>query len=194
MKWPPDLSYIAAVEVKAAYYNAAGDLKAAGGKRKGHDQAGELCRMGFDRVALARFVVTEPVVSENYHPWMLASARSRMARDDYLDESQGILFKEDDPFGTVLVSGGAVPGKLEHMAGTTSAEWLRKPPDNPFKKEAGAVRRAVEENLLEVMSRHPFPRTFPVLILACSDGKCGHLYVTGADPDAACPNCGKPPR
>ena len=53
VKWPPDLSYIAAVEAKAAYYNAAGDLKAAGGKRKGRSQARELCLMGFDRVALA---------------------------------------------------------------------------------------------------------------------------------------------
>jgi hypothetical protein len=161
IKWPPDLSYIAAIEVKAAYYDAASDLKAAGGKRKGRDQARELCKMGFDRVALGRFVVTEPVVSENYHPWMLASARSAMARDNYLDETKGILFQEDDPFGTVLVSGGAIPGKLEHMAGTTGAEWLRKPPDNPFKKEAEAVRRAVEENLLEVISRHPFPARSP---------------------------------
>jgi hypothetical protein len=194
IKWPPDLSYIAAAEVKAAYYDAAGDLKAAGGKRKGRDQALDLCRMGFDRVALTRFVVTEPVVSENYHPWMLASARSGVARDDYLDETRGIITKGDDPFGTVLVSSGAVPGKLEHMAGTTSAEWLRKPPDNFLKKEAQAMRRAIEENLREVLNRHPFPRTFPVLILACSDDGCGHLYVTGADPDALCPKCGKPPR
>lgn len=193
IKWPPDLTYVAAVEVKAAYYDADGNLKAAGNKFNGRNQARELCRMGFDRVALARFVVTEPVVSEKYHAWMLASARAGMARDDYMDEQKGIFIKEDDPYGTVLISGGAVPGKLEHRAGTSSAEWLRKPPDNPLKKEAESVRRAVEKNLLEVMSRYPFPRTFPVLILACSDNRCGHLYITGADPDAACPNCGKPP-
>lgn len=193
-KWPPDLSYIAAAEVKAAYYNADDDLKGAGGKHNGRDQARELCRMGFDRVALARFVVTEPLTSETYHPWMLASARSGMARDDYMGEPKRIFGEEDDPFGTVLISGGAVPGKLEHLAGTTSADWLRRPPDNPFRQEAAALRQAVEGNLLEVMGRHPFPRTFPVLILACSDDRCGHLYVTGADPNAACPTCGKPPR
>jgi hypothetical protein len=193
-KWPPDLSYIAAVEAKAAYYNADDDLKAAGDKYNGRDQALELCWMGFDRVALARFVVTEPVVADNNHPWMLASARSGMARDDYLDEQKGIFVKEEDPYGTVLISCGAVPGKLEHMAGSTGAEWVREPHDNPLKTESAAARRVVEDNLMELMSRCPFPRTFPVLILACSDAQCGNLYVTGADPNALCPNCGKQPR
>lgn len=193
-KWPPDLSYIAASEVKAAHFNARGDLKGAGDKYNGRDQALELCKMGFDRVALGRFVVMEPVNPPNYHPWMVASARSGMAMDDYLDETKGIFVKEDDPYGTVLVSSGAVPGKLEYMAGTTSAPWLRKPPDNRFKEEAADARKVIEENLLEVMSRHPVPRTVPILILACSDDKCGHLYVTGSDPYVVCPNCGGSPR
>lgn len=150
--------------------------------------------MGFDRVALARFVVTQPVEPNDYHPWMVASSRSSRAMDDYLDDTKGIQVKDDDPFGTILVSSGAVLGKLEHLAGGTSGEWLREPPDNPHKTQAAELRQAVETNLLEVMSRHPFPRTFPVLILACSDDKCGQLYVTGANPDAACPECGKQPR
>ncbi|HWS86438.1 MAG TPA: hypothetical protein VN282_05725 [Pyrinomonadaceae bacterium] len=193
-RWPPDLSYIAAAEVKAAYYNAAGDLKAAGDKYNGRAQAAELCKMGFDRVALARFVVTEPVDPQNHHPWMVASSRSSRAMDDYLDETKGISVTKDDPFGTVLISSGAVLGKLEHMAGSTGGEWLREPPENPHRAQAAELRQAVEANLLEVMSRHPFPRTFPVLILACSDDRCGLLYVSGADPAAVCPDCRKPPR
>lgn len=47
IKWPPDLSYIAASEVKAAYYSANADLKAAGNKHNGRSQARELCEMGF---------------------------------------------------------------------------------------------------------------------------------------------------
>lgn len=194
VKWPPDLSYVAAVEVKAAYYDDEDVLKAAGDKYNGRDKARELCKMGFDRVALARFVVTQPVPSNSFNPWMVASSRSSRAMDEYLDEPKGVHVEGDDPFGTILVSAGAVLGKLEHLAGGTGGEWLREPPDNPLKREAAAVRQAVEDNLLEVMSRHPFPQALPVLILACSDDKCGHLYVTGADPDAACPNCGKPPR
>jgi hypothetical protein len=201
-KWPPDFSYIAATEVKAAYYSADADLKAAGNKHNGRTQASELCEMGFDRVALARFVVTEPVDVPGHHPWMVAGARSSRAMDEYLDEPKGILVKEDDPFGTVLVSDGSVLGKLEHHAGSTSAEWLKNPPDNPYRERAAEVRKVIEENLTEVMSRHPFPRTFPVLILACSDNKCGNLYVSGAYFDFAtgenhllpCPDCGKPPR
>lgn len=201
-KWPPDLSYIAATEVKAAYYSADADLKATGNKHNGRTQARELCEMGFDRVALARFVVTEPVDVPGHHPWMVAGARSSRAMDEYLDEPKGILVKDDDPFGTVLVSDGSVLGKLEHHAGSTSAEWLKNPPENPFKERAAEIRKVIEENLNEVMSKHTFPRTFPVLILACSDDKCGSLYVTGAYFDfmtgenhlPQCPTCGKPPR
>jgi hypothetical protein len=193
-KWPPDLSYIAATEVKAAYYNASDDLKAAGDKYNGRDQALELCKMGFDRVALARFVVTEPVDSENHHPWMIASARSGMAMDDYLDDTKGIFIKEDDAFGTVLISTGTILGRLEHMAGGISGKWLRDPEENQYKEQATSARKAIEDNLLEVMGQYPFPCTSPVLILACSDDNCGHLYISGADPYMPCPNCDKPAR
>jgi hypothetical protein len=193
-KWPPSLSYITAAEVKAAYYNAAGDLKAAGDKYNGRSQALELCRMGFDRVALARFVVTEPVHSGRHHPWMIASARGGKAMDEYTDESKGIFVANDDPYGTILISTGAVLGKLEQMAGGTSGEWLQEAPDNPYRQQASAVREAIETNLQDLFDRHEFPRTFPVLILACSDEKCGHLYISGANANAVCPNCGKPPR
>jgi hypothetical protein len=201
-KWPPNLSYIAATEVKAAYYSANADLKATGNKHNGRTQARELCEMGFDRVALARFVVTEPVNVPGHHPWMVAGARSSRAMDEYLDEPKGILVKDDDPFGTVLVSDGSVLGKLEHHAGSTSAEWLKNPPENPYKERAAEIRKVIEENLTDVMSKYPFPRTFPVLLLACSDDKCGNLYVSGTYFDfvmgentlPVCPNCGKAPR
>lgn len=196
------LTYIAAVEVKAAYYSADADLKAAGNKHNGRHQARELYEMGFDRVALARFVVTEPVDVPGHHPWMVAGARSSRAMDEYLNEPKGILVKDNDPFGTVLVSDGSVLGKLEHHARSTSAEWLKHPPENPYKEGAAEIRKVIENNLTEVMSRHPFPRTFPVLVLACSDDNCGNLYVTGTYFDfktvenhlPQCPDCGKPPR
>lgn len=201
-KWPPDLSYISAVEVKAAYYSADADLKAAGNKHNGRDQARELCQMGFNRVGLVRFVVTEPVDVPGHHPWMVAGARSSRAMDEYLDEAKGIHVKEDDAFGTLLLSDGSVLGKLEHHAGSTSAEWIKDPPENPYKEQAADMRKVIEENLLEVMSRYPVPRSVPVIILACSDDKCGYLYITeiymemmtGESSFPECPNCGKPPR
>ena len=193
-KWPPSLSYITAAEVKAAYFNARAELKAAGDKYNGRDQALELCKMGFDRVGLVRFVVTEPIPSGGRHPWTVASARSAMAMDDYTDDSKGIFVANDDPYGTILISTGAVLGNLEHMAGGTSGEWFREPPDNPYRNDASSVREAINANLLELFSRNKYPRTFPVLVLACSDEKCAELYVSGADPNATCPNCGKQPR
>src|SRR5215210_5870028 len=110
---------------------------------------------------------------------MVAGARSSRAMDEYLDEPKGILVKDDDPFGTVLVSDGSVLGKLEHHAGSTSAQWLKTPPENPYKEGAAEIRKVIEGNLTEVMSKYPVPRSFPVLILACSDDKCGNLYVPG---------------
>jgi len=201
-KWPPDLSYIAATEVKAAYYSADADLKAAGNKDNGRGQARELCKMGFDRVALARFVVTEPVHVPGHHAWVVAGARSSEAMDEYLEEPKGIRVKDDDPYGTALISEGSVPGKLEHHAGSSTGKWLKNPPENPYKEQATDLRKVIEANLLEVMSKYPVPRSAPVLILACSDNKCGHLYVTGMyldfmtgeSPLPSCPNCGKPQR
>jgi hypothetical protein len=119
--------------------------------------------MGFDRVALARFVVTEPVNVPGHPPWMVAGERGAKARDEYLSEPKGIFVKEDDPFGTILISDGSVPGKLEHHAGSTSAEWLKAPHENPYKERASEVRKIIEENLREAMGRYPFPRTFPAL-------------------------------
>lgn len=201
-KWPPDLSYIAAAEVKAAYYDASGVLKGAGGKKNGVYQARELCKMGFDRVALARFVVTEPVDVPGYHLWAVAGARSSEAMDEYLEEPKRIRVADDDPYGTALISGGSVPGKLEHHAGSSTGKWLKKPPENPYKEQAADIRKVIEENLFGVMSKYPVPRSAPVLILACSDNICGHLYVTGMyldfitgeDSLPQCPNCGKSPR
>lgn len=193
-KWPPKVSYISAVEVKSAYFSASGDLKATGDKYNGRSQALELCKMGFDRVGLARFVVTEPVESSIHHPWMMASARSGIAMEDYKAENKGIFVADDDPFGTGLFLTGAVLGKLEHMAGGTSAQWLREPPDNPYRQTASDVRHAMERNLQELFERHEFPRTFPVLLLACSYDTCGSLYVAGANPEALCPDCGGQPR
>src|ERR1051326_3776599 len=193
-KWPPSLSYITAAEVKAAYFNARAELKGSGDKYNGRAQALELCKMGFDRVGLVRFVVTEPISSGIHHPWTAASARSAMAMDDYTDESKGIFVTNEDPYGTMLISTGAVLGNLEHMAGGTSGEWFREPPDNPYRKDSCSVRDAINVNLFELFTRYEFPKTFPVLVLACSDEKCAELYVSGANPNAMCPNCGRPPR
>lgn len=198
IKWPPRLTYIAATEVKAAYYNARGDLKGKGSEYNGRDQARELCEMGYDRVALSRFIVTEPTESGTFNPWMVASARSSRAMDEYLDhpdpQKHGIYIEEQDPYGTILISNGAVLGKSEHMAGGMTSKWLLEPPLNPYQSHTVDIRRAMEETLLEVMSRHPVPLTYPVLVLACSDRVCGNLYVaTRPNPEEVCPLCHKPP-
>lgn len=194
LKWPPDLSYIASSEVKVAYYRADDTLKGtrSGGQRSDRTQARRLCEMGFDRVALSRILVTGPVAPSRIHPWMEASARSSMAGDEFLDK--GVWTAPDDPFGTLLVMQGAVPGDLEDMRGSTSWKWLQDVPDNPLKEAATDLRRIVERNLMEVMSSYPVPVNVPVLILACADEKCCELYVSEVNLEKPCPTCGKEPR
>jgi hypothetical protein len=194
LRWPPDLTYIAASEVKVAYYDADGNLKAtgAGSQQSDRTQARRLCEMGFDRVALARILVTEPVAPGRMHPWMEAAVRSGSAGDEFRDK--GVRLAPDDPFGTLMVLMGAVPGGLEDMRGSTSWQWLQDVPDNPLKDDVAALRRTVERNLTEVMGGHPIPVNVPVLILACSDETCGELYVSEAGPEKLCPKCGREPR
>lgn len=198
IKWPPDLSHVAAAEVKAARYDRTGDLKHRESEYSGRDQAEELCRMGFDRVALMKFVVTEPVDSGDLNPWAVASHRSSRAMDEYLSHpdprKQGVYCEPGDPYGTLLISSGAVLGKLEDMAGDMTGQWLRQPPPNRYREQATELRAVIEENLREVMSRRPVPTSVPVLVLACSDDGCGNVYVAGLpDPDQPCPACGNPP-
>jgi hypothetical protein len=194
LKWPPDLSYIVASEVKVAYYDSDNNLKAtgAGSQQSDRAQARRLCEMGFDRVALTRILVTEPVAPGPMHPWIEASVRSGNAGGEFRDK--GVWITPDDPFGTLLILMGAVPGGLEDMRGSTSWQWLQDIPDNPFKEDAADLRKIVEDNLMEVMNRHPIPINVPVLILACSDETCGEMYVSEVNPENLCPKCGKEPR
>jgi hypothetical protein len=194
LKWPPDLNYLAASEVKVAYYGADDTLKATGSGSQESDrtQARRLCEMGFDRVALTRIIVTEPVAPGRMHPWMEASARSGIAGNEFRDK--GIHLSPCDPFGTVLAMVGAVPGGLEDMRGSTSWKWLQDVPDNPLKENVAALHSIIERNLMEVMSDYPIPINVPVLILACSDEKCGEIYISEVDPEKLCQKCGKEPR
>ena len=194
LKWPPDMTYIAASEVKVAYYDADSNLKAtgAGSQQSDRTQARWLCKMGFDRVALTRILVTEPVAPSRMHPWMEAAARSSDAGDELRDK--GVRLATDDPFGTLMVLMGSVPGGLEDMRGSTSWQWLQDVPDNPLKDEAADLRRIIERNLLEVISGYPIPVNVPVLILSCSDETCSELYVSETGPEKKCPKCGKEPR
>jgi hypothetical protein len=194
LKWPSELTYIAASEVKVAYYDADDSLKAtgAGSQQSDRTQARCLCEMGFDQVALTRILVTEPVINDRTHPWIEASARSAQAGDEYLDK--GVRTATHDPFGTLIVMMGAIPGGLEDMRGSFSWKWLQDVPENPLKENSSDLRKIIERNLKEVMSRYPVPINVPVHILACSDEICGELYVSEVDPETLCPKCGKEPR
>jgi hypothetical protein len=98
-----------------------------------------------------------------------------------------------DPFGTLLIMQGTVPGGLEDMRGSTSWQWLQDTLDNPLKEGATGLRKMMKGNLTDVMSRHQIPVSVPVLVLACSNETCGELYVSEGNPEGLCPQCGKEP-
>lgn len=194
VKWIPSFDYISASECKAHYLNADGKLKATGigGQQHHRDkQAKELCELGFNKVALSRIIVTEPINSQLYHPWLEASSRGHYASDEL---EKIIIVDENDPFGTVIISVGAVLGGLEDARGSLSSKWLKYVPENPLTEKASPIRKVMEYNLAKIMSQFPTPRNVPVLLLACSNTKCQYIYIAETNLNILCPRCKSQPR
>lgn len=194
IKWIPSLDFISASECKAHYLNAKGDLKATGINGQQHHrtkQTRELCELGFNKVALSRIIVTEPINSQIYHPWLEASARGSYASDKL---EKIIDVDENDPFGTVIISVGAVFGGLEDARGSLSSKWLKVVPKNPLAEKASPIRKIMEHNLAKIMSQFPVPRNIPVLLLACSNKKCKYIYISETNLNILCPLCKSQPR
>jgi hypothetical protein len=193
IKWIPSFDYTAASECKAHYLNADGKLKATSiGRQKHHrKQAKELCELGFDKVALIRIVVTEPINSTKIHPWLEASNRGNFASDKLEKE---IKVDETDSFGTMIVSVGAIAGGLEEARGSVSCKYLKDVPQNPLIKKATAIRKVMEDNLANIMNQFPTPKNIPVLLLACSNKSCQHIYITETNLNIICPRCNSQPR
>jgi hypothetical protein len=202
IKWIPSLNYIAASECKTPYFNAKGELKATsmGSQRNHRLQAFELCEMGFNKVALTRIIVTEPVNSKVTHPWFEAMQRGHIASEILENNTQDklgnnkLIVEEKDTFGTVIVSVGAVSGGMENDRGSLSWKWFKDVPENPLTEKASPIRKVMEYNLAKIMSQFPVPRNIPVLLLACSNKKCQYIYITETNLNILCPRCKSQPR
>ena len=105
-----------------------------------------------------------------------------------------MLVEEKDPFGTVLVSVGAVSGGLEDNRKALSWRWIKAVPENPLFEQSEKIRKTIEKNLKEIMDKFPIPRNTPVLLLACSNKRCKYIYITETNFDVHCPQCKSLPR
>lgn len=193
--WPPVLSRVGAVDAKVARCELSGHTRRRSlGPQTQEDaraQARGLCELGFDRVALARIVVSHPVHANVGSSWMAAGAIAGDAADRYADS---VIAPPDDPFETLVLSLGAVAHKTEDLAGAEGLHLRENAGPNPLRQTATALvaRASFEGRLREVFSARPRPIGTPVFVLACAKTKrCGELYTT-CDSKAPCPRCSGP--
>ena len=202
-RFAPSLDYMEAIEVKYSLLNRENNLKSPLGfnvkgqwkqrkkQKNARESALKLCRAGFDQVAVLDIVSTEP--KENFSrgsiSWFIAGEDAYKARRKL--EPQ-IHFEDTDPFGTILLTLGAVPAHREDTAGSGPSLLIKKtPPPNPLKAQGIRFRKALEGRLQEIFSRGLEKLNPPVLVLACS--KCPNIYISKVGPDAYCPVCNSKP-
>ena len=202
----PSLDYIEAIEVKYSSLSRKNKLKSPPGfydkeqnewkqrnkQKDGRNQALKLCEAGFDQASVFHIVSTKPkeYFSSGMISWFVAGDDAGKARGKTKPQ---IYFEDTDPFGTILLTLGAVPERREDESGWGPSLLLKKtPPPNPYKAQGERFRKALEEKLQEIFSRGIEKINPPVLVLACS--KCPNIYVSKVGPDEYCPLCSAKPR
>jgi hypothetical protein len=193
IEWPPRLEFIAAAEVRASWFTKDGALKAtglgAGDQRSYMAKATGLCRLGFDRVSLLRIVAGEPASGHGLNPWIEAVARADASARTL---SIGLRITREDPYGSIILSVGALPGRDEVMSGSGSVEILNHGARNLLSKNAQAVRRRAEISaaLQAAFQDVPAPSRRPAVLLACRSNECRKLFWAGQDLQTYCSDCG----
>jgi len=192
--WPPSFDVMTAAEVKAVVMTAQYELKATrSGRavRKFHAQAENLCRMGFDRVALVWASTTEPdpdAVGLGSQTWIRAAVHADTARGMLVEQ---LHETRNSRFGQIAISIGSVLHATESAAGAASAHILAWPPELRARTPLETtIRDSVKEVLARVMSRYPVPRTLPVIIRACGRRGCPDLFMAAPPQNRRCPTCG----
>jgi len=196
-----DWSYLVGLEIKAAYYNNEDKLKSAGlvskhegvqriaNKQKGaRKQANRIFECGFDQIGLLHIISTEPreESSRGIQSWFLADEARNKSEQEVIPL---IHTESNDPFGTLLLTIGAVPDKLEDESGVWGRikviKEMKTHSEQPidFKQK---LQNETEKTILKYSEKV----SWPILMLACSDRGCRTLYVTTVHSLENCPVCG----
>lgn len=192
--WPPDITWMGAMEIKTHWMCADRKLKStkAGRWQKNREQALNLAHMGFNKVCLLHIVATEPRNSTQFHPWFDALEQSTYAFELFRDKvllPELKKLKKTDPIGYAVWGWGAVgvEGKTEDYAGAGAPQIVKNAPDNVVNGNHMAVRNEFMRQITLLLGNAPQPTAFPVFILQCSH--CQKLFVENGKYFDLCHTC-----
>lgn len=199
--WPPRMEQVAVAEFKAGRFEVDGTFKSKSHRdafqQHARGQAQGLCNRGFHRVALIHVLGGAPHAQDSDPdglPWLRAAGAAQQASWAFGGK---LLIGELDPFATLVLPFAAVTGNDETFDGAAGpAEFWNDGVDNPASLNPGSVacRDAITSQLDALLGEVAVRTRLPVLVLACSSGRCGNLYVSNrGSPECACPRCGRPP-
>jgi hypothetical protein len=176
LKWPPSLTYLIGIELKSVYLPLTANeiteqsmksKKASASKIRGiRNETNKLLRMGFDKVGLFEFIANPPADGVGSQPWSRASYIAGSSLDAMENVFVGRL-PETSPIGHGACSISGVNGRDECASGAFSFDTFRYAQINPFLEDRNvkANRKEMEQNLIDIFSMLPQPRTMPAVFI-----------------------------
>lgn len=181
IEWTPPVDYLGGIEVKRAYRDKNGELRAKkGGKfRDVHKQLKrDLCDLCLDRVVLVDIIAHYPATGTGSDAWLAAGELafdSLRAMEPVLRErlnNNGVPVHALLPVGHLAWAIGSVEGGDETIRGASSLALLSDAKANPFSVQRN---RVLEERLFQFLSNVPTPSTWPVILKDCRS--CDQIHV-----------------
>ena len=179
--WTPPVDYVGGIEVKRAYRDENGELRAKKGSkaRDVHKQLKrDLCDLCLDRVALVDIIAHYPATGTGTDAWLAAGELafdSLRAMEPVLRER---LNKDGAPVPALLSVGhfvwaiGSVEGGDETIRGASTLAALSDAKANPFRERRN---RVLGERLLQILSNVPAPSTWPFILKDCRS--CERIHI-----------------
>lgn len=181
IEWTPPVDYLGGIEVKRAYRDKNGELRAKKGSkvRDVHKQIKRnLCDLCLDRVALVGIIAHYPARGTGSDAWLAAGELafdSLRAMEPVLRER---FYKDGELVQALLSVGhfvwaiGSVEGGDETIRGASTLAILSDAKANPLREQRN---RVLEERLLQILSNVPRPSTWPFILKDCRS--CDRIHV-----------------
>jgi hypothetical protein len=179
--WPPPVDYLGGIEVKRAYRDTNGKLRAKKGSkvRDLHKQLKrDLFDLSLDCVALVDIIAHHPATGTGSGAWLAAgelALDSLRAMEPILRErlnKNGVPVHVLLPVGHLAWAIGSVEGGDETIRGASTLAVLSEAKANPFREQRN---RVLEERLLQILSNVPTPSTWPFIMKDCRS--CDQIHV-----------------
>ena len=184
IRWPPNLDYVAACEVKVSWFEPATNTWHATHKGEARREKGKLKllrRFSFNRIGFFHLGATKPRSIDSVNPWILAGSNASLA-----SRSFDLLYSptEAPDYGYFQAVVGSVPFAAEDSSGA----------GGPLRIHQAATTLVSEpstnrwERLAAQLSQLPRPRSCHAFVRACSQCKAWSLVNSPSLAD--CGACG----